>query len=760
MKKIIIGLMLVLFSSVAYALEENANYSMANAGGVPDYRGIEFTPTEDISLTGLFKYPASTTTGVNAYVYYKNNESVLVNGVAFVGDDANFTAVTLEAGVTYLFLAYGGATWTVWEDPSTGGNVSTGVGIFGKGIYGTGPFNVLAGYAWHITGFYYDTLAPADVTGFNITAYRTYFGDSINVFNVSMESSEGTEEYQTTSGLIETTLYSNSTALWNITFTASNFTTYTRENFNISANLNQNLSYAYYYLNLSVYYAFTNASASEFNVSINGTVYENLSSPVILTTDKDEDILINVTKEAYLPTSFVLTPTQWEYTAGATLYPNFFLLNITSYGSGTYLENFTVTSNVTGINGTATGEYLLLQVPINTSYNFTIDAEEYALNSQIVAVTNWTQRYNQTLVQTNSISITIRDENTNLLITENVTALFTYSLGQFNASTTNGTMFVSDLFPDSYVITFDSDTYEPRNYEVTISNRSTQTLTAYLTTSTFTTIFTAKDSLTSTVIEGASAIMYRILNGSWTPIESKSTDITGKAQFTYIPNVNYRFYFSKTNYEDLIFTLTPVLFSEYDINMDPIVTINETVDYERTAAQYSPKLFYENNNTFTFLIGNAYGELESYGYVLTYPGGSTSNNGVNAIGEQLTSNFNITGAQPFDTIQVNYYFTTTVGGFRNFTYYHPITVGAGNNTFINTAGDPTYGLGILERVFILTLVVLFLVGLSALVGQILAGLLVSLGVLVFLVSTGFISIWIIALPVVLSLFIIMFGGRT
>ena len=75
-----------------------------------------------------------------------------------------------------------------------------------------------------------------------------------------------------------------------------------------------------------------------------------------------------------------------------------------------------------------------------------------------------------------------------------------------------------------------------------------------------------------------------------------------------------------------------------------------------------------------FLIQSPDGELTSYGYTLTYPGGSSSNSGSNAIGSQLESTFTISGASVNDTVLLYYYYDTDLSGFRNFSYRYPILV--------------------------------------------------------------------------------------
>jgi hypothetical protein len=254
--------------------------------------------------------------------------------------------------------------------------------------------------------------------------------------------------------------------------------------------------------------------------------------------------------------------------------------------------------------------------------------------------------------------------------------------------------------------------------------------------------------------------MYKTINGSWTPVESKYSDITGKTQFYYMALVNYKFYLSKTGYDDKVFNLNPVLFSEYDIKMEATTLINYSQDFDNLAIIFSP-LSFDNNNctTFYFMISSPSGLLTEYGYNLTYPSDSNSSSGVNAIGEQLTSTICISALLPSEVVTLDYYYITSLSNRRNFTYVMPINWGDYNNTFImNKTND--YGLGIFERILIVTLILIFVMGISTLVGQPIPGFVITLFVAGYMVYIGFIPIWIILPSMMLGFFVVVWrsGG--
>jgi len=196
--------------------------------------------------------------------------------------------------------------------------------------------------------------------------------------------------------------------------------------------------------------------------------------------------------------------------------------------------------------------------------------------------------------------------------------------------------------------------------------------------------------------------------------------------------------------------------------MDINTLLNYSFNLDNIAIVYGPQIFNNSAVTnFTFLINSPYGSLTSYGVNLTYPGGSNYVTGSNAIGGTLTSLVNISNATVFDTVRLEYFYTTTISGRRNFTDQFPITFpeGTGTNTFMANK-NKTFGLGIFERVLTATLIAIFIVGIASLVGQPVPGFALNLLIQSYLTYIGFIPIWITLPSLLLGLFIIIWksGG--
>lgn len=403
-------------------------------------------------------------------------------------------------------------------------------------------------------------------------------------------------------------------------------------------------------------------------------------------------------------------------------------------------REFSTTTNFTYIPAII-GENLTLQ----------ISAEDMTdENATIQPSLNFTN-YTFYMFGLNSISINLYLE-TGAPVTQNINVSFTQDAVVLYYVSTNESLYVSNLSVGDWSLEFSKTGYiVPRTYEITVANNSHQTLDVYLSNSTYETTFTITDSATGDAIDNVLSTMYRTINGTWTTVESHYSDVAGHVTFTYTPLIDYRFYLSRTNYTAKIFTLTPVLYDSYDIEMTrSTLPVNYSQDFDGLSIIFAPSQFYNGiEQTFEWLISSPSGLLINYGYTITTPGyGANSTNGTNALGEQLDMDITPSASTVFDTVRVDYWYTTTLSGFRNFTTFLPIifvngSVGGedvGNNTFMQNK-DRTYGLGIFERMLICTIIVLFVAGIGTLVGQPIPGAVLALFVFGYMSFIGFVPLW-------------------
>lgn len=496
-----------------------------------------------------------------------------------------------------------------------------------------------------------------------------------------------------------------------------------------------------------------NTPITNFNASINGIKYVSNNSEIVTGILINDTSLYNITLSSNNHDDKIYLNHNVTINLLANLTYSYYKLNVTAldFIENTSINNFTVTidsTDYTTSNGT-----VIIDVEKNQPLTVFIDSFGYALANQSLTVTTWEEDLEFSLYPHNSISISIRDESTNALITQNVTMLFSSPSGDFSNYTLTGIFLIEDLEPEEYDITFSSEDYKNRIFTVTVSNRSHQSLTAYLTKSTDTTIFTIKDKDTAELLEGVESTMYRTINGTWQPVETKSSDITGRVQFNYEPSIEYRFYLSLNTYEDLIFYLNPILFSTYNIGLQSEVLDNSSPDYNDLSLIFSDD-FEQGTNTFNYLTQSPSGVLIDYGYNLTYKNTSIINSGVNLIGEQLTSILNITNPSSFDRVELNYYYeSTTSDGRREFKTFFPITINEYNNTMVSNK-DKTYGLGLLERILTITLIGIFVLGFASLIGKPIQGLILVLFLWSFFVYIGFIEWWIVAISFFVSIILL------
>lgn len=599
--------------------------------------------------------------------------------------------------------------------------------------------------------------APPSASNFSATATDEWSGSSLNI---SLWI-DGT--FYGTNTTVTSALLSNSTTLHNVTIGSTDYFNRTYANYNVSSNLAGSLHQAEVCFNATE--KASGGAVSLNNITVVSTV--RTASPFCYNLSAGTyNVKAQKTGWYSQNQSFVVTALQ----NNTQTIVNMSYANLTvSAKDGT--TNASLTSCDTIINhinwtwwagesqtGMTNASYYL----VNGTYNVSINCPGYALTYGVANVTvSGNTNYTFTLYKTNSVSITILDEITGNPILSNITVRWTNNATTWENITDTSTLFVYNLTPSNYTILFYGSNYSTRTYTITVGNLTTQFLTAYMVSSTYSTIFTVKDKDTGDIQADVAFTLYKLVNSTWTTVESKYTDITGKVQIYYDPIGNYRFYLAKSGYEDLIFYLNPILFDTYDVFMERTSPLNYSVDYDDISIIYSPHSFNNNENTtFNFLISSPDGQLTSYGIKLTFPGGVKTASGVNAIGEQLSTIVNLSGATRWDRVQLEYNYTTTLAGTRTFTQYLSINTNAtaSENTWMANK-DRTYGLGIFERVLIVTIIVIFAVGISTMVGQPLPGMVMGIFLFGFMVYIGFIPIWSVLPSIIIGvLFLVWKSG--
>jgi hypothetical protein len=420
--------------------------------------------------------------------------------------------------------------------------------------------------------------------------------------------------------------------------------------------------------------------------------------------------------------------------------------------SGNNINNFTgwISNSENGFNQSfnSASNNLLIPLKKDLEYDVFVENSLYAINNETnykkVLINTSFQNLTFNLYSTNSIRVYVKDESNGNTITLNTTILVTGETYEETFYTSTGSYLIEGLLDGVYDIRFSATDYTDRIYSVTVTERSTQSLTVFLTSTTDTVIFTVIDDGSSKAIEGVRVSMFALVGGVWVTVESKLSDITGKVQLLYSKNKRYRFVLSHDDYLSKTFELNPVLFNTYNIRLNRLTDVSDIPKLFTVSVDFTPKFFVEEENNFTIFFNSPEGRFSEYGFLLTFPTGNYSYHGTNAIGETKTITINIYGAKFLDTVTLTYYYVVVGGEMRSYSFNFPIKDVATPNTFFDNVNQD-YDLNIFERLLIVTLTILLIGGISIITaGQQLGGVVILMlfGLFSFI---GFIPVWGMAL---------------
>lgn len=605
-------------------------------------------------------------------------------------------------------------------------------------------------------------------SNFSVTALNSWDSSAINIFNLTMQSGATTYNFGTTTGTITTSLLTNDTSLWNLTYSSvGNYFNNNYININISSAhtgyLNQSI------INISVKNIVDNSTITNYSIKFNSTTFCNTSTSNCLNNPLASFYNVNITPNDGTSFHSLNTNTTISALQNETIY--FYVhthqINITAKDSVTLanITNFTI--NIKSLNSTYETNYtttngLIDAFVIHETYNITIDANGYALYNNIdtLSITNDTNKTFY-LQRNNGILINIYNEANGSLITDTNFTIYTFLNNTLiYTNTTNATITFYELIPGNYTLRFEAINYAVKEYYIEVGNRSFQVLNAYMLQTTYSTILTFTNEANGQVVEGVTLIIQKYINGSLEVISSLTSDITGRCQFSYQPNNQYYFTASKTYYTTKSFTLNPILFSSYNVLLTPTTTQTYESDYSGVTINYNPTSFNNNQiNTLTFTFGSPQGKLNNYGFNITFNGLINSSSGVNSYGEVLSASLNITGASFQDTAQVIYYYTTSDGATNTHAFKIPINgASASNYTLFYNKGN-TYGLGDFERILIITTLLIIVVGAGVMFSGVFVGGVLGMLILGFFAYMGFINWW-ITYPTLVFLFAFIVWGSS
>jgi len=579
-------------------------------------------------------------------------------------------------------------------------------------------------------------------SNFTVTVTDYWNSNPINGINVSI----GGTTYQNTTGNVVTTgILSNATTTYDINISGSQHFSANITGINVSSNLAQTLKGSD--ITFNAYELITNNLLSGATFTVNTTNGTN-NTHFYIAPGSNLTVLTENAGYFNKTQGFNVSALDNRTINVTGVYSS--VLNITAINKYTTnpINNFSgwVYHPGSGNNrsfNTTTGSYNISMIPGN--FTIYVEADNYSISSdnyQNKTISNPGENITFSLYSSNSIIIYIKNENTGLTITDNITIIVT-GLNESTYTTTSGTYFLENLTDGNYSLKFSGDNYYLRTYTVTVAERSTQTLTAYLTATSGTVTMTYLDEDSGASLEDVSASMSRLIGGVWTVVQSKDSDITGRVQFTYTPSVKYKFTVSLFGYDTKVFYLDPVIFDSYNVKMSKETTITDAPVYQGVSITISPTTFTNNQiNNFSIILNSADGLLTSYSYNVSFPTSKySSGSGANAYGEGFDLSINITGSSWTDRVKINITYDTSIGTSKNLVYYYEI---------LNPTLDPgvftdninnTYGLGLFERILVTMITVIVVVGILSLIGGFILGLPIGMILLGYLMFIGFMPLW-------------------
>ena len=478
---------------------------------------------------------------------------------------------------------------------------------------------------------------------FAVTSKDFWTNGSVSSFWAYIDGSNYSSNY---TGTLNTTLLQNDTSLYTIQVGGTNYYTETYTDVNISSNFEGVLHQSetsFYPVEYLTNYQLWSSWYDNMSVTVDGrsnqsvieTVTGNYS--VFYLNSAEHTVQINLSD--YYTVNWVVNISAgttnrivWTNSSGL-FYNNLVTFNLKDVVT-TDLVEVNTTILIEGVSDS--GGTMSLQTYTSTNgtvsfpflqgtFNITAYSDDYATLIENVTINSTVQEFNYSLYANNSLWVTAIDQVTGSALNNFAVEVFNVNDSFTAVDNLTFKATLDNITSGVYTVKVTKDDYAVAEYALTMTGGSHQNLIAYMTANGSTTIFNVVDSLSSQIIEGASASMYKTINSTWTLISSQNTDITGRVQYTYVPDVEYKFIIDAVGFELRTFFLKP-LFSSYTIRLTPDLV---SVPDENTGAYvYSINnsgLFYNSlNNSFEVSISSGTGTLEYYDLTVTNFNGSSS----------------------------------------------------------------------------------------------------------------------------------------
>ena len=495
---------------------------------------------------------------------------------------------------------------------------------------------------------------------------------------------------------------------------------------------------------------------------------ENMINTTFHLDEGEKTVLITPTNTDYknFEYNFTVTPLQSETLNVYGAYDNTLTIKVLDAITNQEIE---VESNITISTGEFEEVLTMNDGSINAyleqgfEYLVNVEALNYANNNATININNETQTLSIKLYAKNSVWVYAFDSDTSATLTSFDAEIYNENF-TLTKNDTSGVVRFENITSGLYTVKITRAGYTSEEYSLTMTGGSFQTLNTYLTTDTASTVdFTVTDKISGAYLEGVDVGQYRTINGDWTLVSSKKTDLTGRTRFTYVTGVEYRFTYGFSGYNNKVLLLEP-LFTSYTVRLERLVV--ETPNIKGYFITINPTMFIDEQvNNLSFIISSAAGTLEEYTVNITAPNVSISQTFYNANGGQHDFNLGISEGTISDRLELTYTVKETGKSEKTFTNYYYIENVENVEGFFEW-NNTNSSMGGLEKSVIATLIILIVVGVVSFASG-LAGvnplIPAAMSFIVFLglfAVIGFVPMWSLYISGISLLLIVIFTARS
>jgi hypothetical protein len=440
--------------------------------------------------------------------------------------------------------------------------------------------------------------------------------NAINVFNVSINRSN----YIASGGTVTTGILDSDTTLYNINVSATNFYTISYYDYNVSSDLQANMTP---YTEIEAYNIWNSTSINSFTVSINGTNYTTTTGTIHVPVNTTE--YVSITSSSYISRNISLNLLNNQ---NISLWQSEFNVSVYEKSTNNTIDTYTVAAGGTNYN-TTTGN-LTIYADL-CSFVWNISSVGYIAFPEDITIDSAYDSVN-TSMYSSEVNITAFDYLGNAISVFEIN--ITYPNGyQESGSTTTGNISFNLLNSSTYNYTFDSSGYQLiTNQSFNVTSNNTQIQLSIYTENSIN--FTFKDEKTDTIIVeevevefiGATkSYNYTISNGSG------YVDLLTPENYTIrynIPNYTTRSYYLEiTNRTNTALTLYGIINTSTQITITVYDQI--TLNTLENSMVYLLRYFQQDNVYRTVAMystdtsGKAYFDVELsneyYKFLVDYP---------------------------------------------------------------------------------------------------------------------------------------------